>query len=258
MQSGQHVATNLATAERLVEQAAGQGASLVVLPELFACLGSYASVVASAESIPGPTSGRLASLSARLSITLVAGSIAEVAEPGKAYNTSLVFGPDGTLLSAYRKIHLFDLDLPSVTSRESSFIAPGSEVCVARSPLGPLGLAICYDLRFPELFRLLVDRGAQLIAIPSAFTRATGKDHWEILIRARAIENQAYVLAANQWGEHPPDMHSFGHSAIIGPWGDVLAQLDEGEAVALAEIDVEHLLLARRRLPALSHRKPLK
>lgn len=252
-------AANLAVATRLVEEAAGDGARLVVLPELFNYLGPLERVAAHAEAIPGPTSESMSRLAARLGVHLVAGSIAErAADADKAYNTSLIFDTDGNELARYRKLHLFDVDLPGeVTNRESQWIAPGNQIAATSTSLGTIGQAICYDLRFPELFRRLVDRGTKILAFPSAFSAPTGRAHWDVLIRARAIENQIYVIAADQYGRHTPQFASYGHSAIIDPWGKILASHDEGDAVISAEIDLEQLAEIRRALPALTHRRAL-
>lgn len=250
---------NLDVAQRLVEEAAARGASLVALPELFNCLGEPEDIVAEAEEIPGPTSVRMSELAARLEVTLLAGSLAE-SRPGhqRVSNTSLLFGPDGRQLACYRKLHLFDIDLPGhVTFQESAFVEPGREIVVTSTPAGRLGQATCYDLRFPELFRRLVEEGATTILVPSAFTRATGRDHWEVLLRARAIENQVFLVAANQFGNHAPGISTYGRSMIIDPWGTVLATASDGEGIILAELDTDRLEEVRSRLPALSHRRDL-
>jgi predicted amidohydrolase len=239
-----------------VRQAADRGASLVALPELFNCLAQPEEIVAQAEPIPGPTSRAMSELAAECQITLVAGSIAERCGDAKTYNTSLLFGPDGALLASYRKLHLFDIDLPGVvTFRESQHMARGDRVAVTDSPVGRLGQAICYDLRFPELFRRLTDLGAQLLVIPSAFAMATGRDHWEVLLRARAIENQAFVVAPDQYGHHCENVHTYGRSMIVDPWGTVLAQAADGEALITAEVDFDQLRQIRQRLPCLTHRR---
>jgi predicted amidohydrolase len=191
---------------------------------------------------------------------LLAGSIAERAPLGAAtaiYNTSLLFDPDGRLLARYRKMHRFDVDLPGqVVARESDWFAAGANIATATTPLGALGTAICYDLRFPELFRRMASAGVQVILLPSAFTLHTGRDHWQVLLRARAIENQAYVVAPNQCGRHSPQLVSYGHSAIVDPWGRVLASGPEsGEAIVAAEIDLAYLSTVRSQLPALAHRR---
>lgn len=259
MSSGTDREANLAAAGELVARAAGQGARLVVLPELFNCLGAWQQMLAAAESIPGPTSDWLSEVAKRHNIVLVGGSICEAASSGRAYNTSLLFGPDGQLLAAYRKLHLFDVDLPGqVTYRESQWLDAGEQVVVQDTPAARLGLAICYDLRFGRLFDALATARAGVLAIPSAFTAATGRDHWEILVRARAIECQAFVLAANQHGQHTPQFSTWGHSLIVDPWGRILAEVNEGATVAVATLDFEAQRAIRARLPALTHRREIR
>ena len=256
MTSRQDKSRNLETASRLIEDAARQGAELVVLPELFPCLGSSDEIVAGAEPMPGPTSQMLGSDAERLGITLVAGSIAERDEStGRIFNTCAIYHPELRQAVTYRKVHLFDVDVSeSVTFRESDFMLAGNTSCVAATPAGRLGLAICYDLRFPELFRRLVDDGAETVCLPAAFTMTTGRDHWEVLVRARAIENQVHMIAANQYGLHAPKMESYGRSMIVDPWGTVLAAARDGEGIAIAQIDPRHQADVRRRLPSLTHR----
>jgi len=249
---------NLATASRLVAAAAGRGASLVVLPELFNLGGRLEQVAAAAEPIPGPASDALGKLAQQHGILLVGGSICErSSEAGRGYNTSLCFGPDGRLLARYRKIHLFDIELPGrLTNRESQWILPGSAPTTVETPYGHCGLATCYDLRFPELFRALVQAGSQVLAIPSAFSYPTGEAHWEVLLRARAIENQCYVVAANQHGPLTDSFTCYGHSMIVDPWGRILAQgSDDTDEMVTAEIDLDRLAEMRRHLPALGHRR---
>ena len=257
MTSGEDKERNLETAERLVREAAERGAWLVALPELFNCLGRKEPVIRAAEPVPGPTSGRMSDLARRLRITLLAGSLCERAEGrDRVYNTSLLFDESGTLLARYRKIHLFDVDLPGrVSYRESSWMAPGRDVVSADTGHGRLGLSICYDLRFPELYRQLVRRGCRILMVPSAFSLPTGRDHWEVLLRSRAIENQAYVIAPNQCGQHTPGFATCGRSTIIDPWGVTLAVAPDGEGVVLARLDARRQETIRRELPALSHRR---
>ncbi|WP_339910776.1 carbon-nitrogen hydrolase family protein [Symmachiella dynata] len=257
LQSTEEKARNVDAAARLVTEAAQRGASFVALPELFNCIGRWEAVVAEAEPISGPTSRQMSELAANLGITLLAGSIAEQSEvAGKIYNTSLLFGPDGQQLACYRKRHLFDVDVPDkVTVRESEFVMPGAEIVGTTLPDFTLGQSICYDLRFPELFRALADRQADVIAVPAAFAFGTGCDHWEVLLRARAIENQAFVIAPNQHGRHTPTLQSYGRSMIVDPWGTVLATAADGESLALAELDFQRLQDIRRHLPALAHRR---
>jgi len=259
MNSGSDPAENRRAAIALVERAAADGARLIVLPETFACMGPPALMVQQAEPVPGPTSEMLANLARRLGVTLVAGSICErSSQPDKCFNTSLLFAPDGALLAKYRKRHLFDLEIPGqVACRESSWSVAGDELCVTDTACGRLGQAICYDLRFPEMFRRLAELGAEIVTIPSAFTLATGRDHWEVLLRARAIENQCYVIAPNQYGQHGPNHATYGRSMIIDPWGTVLATASDGVSVARAEIDVARVAAVRERLPALAHRRDI-
>ncbi len=258
MSSTEDKQRNLDAAERLVTEAAERGARFVVLPELFNCVGRWETVAAAAEPIPGPTSGAMSELAARLQITLLAGSLAERAEvaAGKVYNNSLLFGSDGNQLAVYRKRHLFDVDLPGkVTVRESDYVVAGEEIVATKLADFTLGQSICYDLRFPELYRELAARKSDVIAVPSAFATTTGCDHWEVLLRARAIENQAYVLAANQQGQHTPTFQSYGRSMIVDPWGIVLAVAADGESIALAELDFERQRTIQMQLPALTHRR---
>jgi predicted amidohydrolase len=248
---------NLAAAERQVRAAAADGAEFVALPEKWNLLAGGAELVAGAEPLDGPSLTAARGWARELSIHLLAGSISERGGEGeKASNTSVLIGPGGEDLAVYRKIHMFDVDAGGVSYRESEFERPGEEAVVA--PLGRLtvGLSVCYDLRFPELFRILALRGARLIALPSAFTLATGRDHWEVLLRARAIENQLFVIAPNQWGEAPPHYSSFGRSAIVDPWGVVLATVRDGEGFAAAELDFDSQERIRASLPSLANRRP--
>lgn len=259
MNSGEDKQANLQRAEALVERAAAAGAQLVALPELFNCLGRPEVMLAQAEPLQGPTLAALSAWAGRLGVTLLGGSFCQ-RDPAsdKAFNTSCLIGPDGQLLAVYRKMHLFDIDLPGrVTFQESRWLARGDCVAVTQTPLGRLGQAICYDLRFSPLFNRLADLGAELIGIPSAFTMATGRDHWLVLLRARAIENQAYVVAPNQCGQHTPHLVTYGRSAIIDPWGVPLAVAPDGEAVIVAEIDRAHQREIRQQLPSLAHRRAI-
>jgi deaminated glutathione amidase len=248
-------ARNLATAERLVRAAAADGAELVALPEKWNLLAGGEELLAGAEPLDGPTLSAARGWARDLGIHLLAGSISERAEE-KAFNTSVLIGPDGADLAVYRKIHMFDVEAGGVVYRESEHEQPGAEIVTA--PVGPLtaGLTVCYDLRFPELYRILAVRGARLIAVPSAFTLATGRDHWEVLLRARAIENQVFVLAPNQVGEAPPHFSSFGHSAIVDPWGFVLATAPDGECTVVADLDLAAQDRVRESLPSLANRRP--
>ncbi len=247
---------NLARIDALVREAARRGAQLVVLPEMCVWRGARADEAAMAEPIPGPSTEHFARLARDLGIVLVAGSHLErVAGEEKFYNTATVFGADGTLLGAYRKVHLFDVDIAGhVTHRESDTKLRGREPVVVPTPLGTLGLSICYDLRFPELYRRLATAGAEIVCVPSAFTFPTGAHHWEILLRARAIENQVYVVAPNQIGPAPSGVQDYGHSLIIDPWGTPLARASNIETVIIADLDPDYLARVRRELPCLAHR----
>jgi predicted amidohydrolase len=249
-------ATNLLAAERLVRAAAADGAELVALPEKWNLLAGGDELLAGAESLDGPSLTAARGWARELGVHLLAGSIAERGTGEKAFNTSVLIGPDGEDLAVYRKIHMFDVDAGGVSYRESEHERPGSEVVTA--PVGELvaGLSVCYDLRFPELFRILALRGARLLTVPSAFTSATGRDHWEVLLRARAIENQAFVIAPNQVGAAPPHFDSFGHSAIVDPWGTVLAAAPDGECFAAADLDLTAQDRIREELPSLANRRP--
>lgn len=248
---------NVAKAVRMVEQAAKGGAQLVVLPELFNRYGDLAEVVAHAEPIPGPTSETMRELAKTLGIWLVAGSIAESSEQlGKAYNTSLFFSPRGESVARYRKMHLFDAFVPGrVNVCESSHMLAGDEGVLASTELAQFGIAICYDLRFPELFRQQSLQGMEVLLFPSAFTHATGKDHWHILLRARAIENQCFVVAANQCGAHNEHLKSYGHSMVIDPWGRILAEAESEEGIVTATLEQVALRAAREKLPARGNRR---
>jgi deaminated glutathione amidase len=248
-------ARNLAAAERLVRGAAADGAELVALPEKWNLLAAGPEQLAGAEPLDGPSLGAARAWARDLGIYLVAGSVSESGGE-KAFNTSVMIGPDGEDLAVYRKIHMFDVDAGGVSYRESEHEQPGSEVVTA--PLGDLivGLSICYDLRFPELFRILALRGARMIVLPSAFTAATGRDHWEVLLRARAIENQLFVLAPNQLGPAPPHYDSFGRSAIVDPWGVVLATAPDEECFVAADLDLGAQDRVRESLPSLANRRP--
>jgi deaminated glutathione amidase len=248
-------AANLDEARRWIRAAASKGARVVALPEVFIWRGNKGEEIKSAEPIPGPTSQELANLARELGIYLLGGSILEeVSGSEKAYNTSLLFGPQGNLLASYRKIHLFDVDLEQgVSVRESDTRAFGDTIVVAATELCPMGLTICYDIRFPELYRGLATQGAQLIFVPSAFTAYTGKAHWEPLLRARAIENQVYVIAPGQFGKSTKSFETHGHSMIVDPWGKILGELPDGPGIVMAEIDLDYLAKIRAELPALKH-----
>lgn len=249
-------ARNLNTAERLVRAAAADGAELIALPEKWNLLAGGEELLAGAEPLDGPSLSAAREWARALGIHLLAGSIAERGEGEKASNTSVLIGPGGDDLAVYRKIHMFDVDAGGVSYRESEHEQPGSELVTG--PVGELiaGLSVCYDLRFPELFRILALRGARLLTVPSAFTTATGRDHWEVLLRARAIENQAFVLAPNQVGQAPPHFDSWGHSAIVDPWGTVLVIAPDEECFVAAELDLAAQEETRESLPSLANRRP--
>jgi predicted amidohydrolase len=257
LNSGEDTDRNLATADRLVRQAAALGAELVVLPEKWSILGRPEPMQAGAQPLDGDCISWAREVARELGIDLVAGSIVERV-PGreKTSNTSVHVGPDGDIRAVYRKIHMFDVEVEGVAYQESAGEAPGDQAVVSELRGGvPLGMSVCYDLRFPELYRVLAVGGAQVIVVPSAFTLATTRDHWEVLLRARAIENQAFVVAANQVGAHPPGHRSGGRSLIVDPWGVVLANAPDTETAIVAELDFELLRDVRRRIPALEHRR---
>ena len=248
---------NLGKAERFVARAAQQGARVVALPEMFSFSGSVNEKKENAEPIPGPTIDRLRELARKLGIYILCGSILEGSCGGREslyYNTSVYLGPEGNIIARYRKLHLFDVTLPGGSRRqESELISPGDEVVYVTTPEGVFGLSICYDVRFPELYRRLAERGVQIVFIPSAFTFETGKDHWKTLLRARAIENQFYVIAPDQIGKDPMGRRCWGKSMIVDPWGTVLTEAAEKETVIFADIDLGYEERLRRDLPFLSH-----
>ena len=248
---------NLDTAMRLVSEAADLGAKLVGLPENFVYMGPEEGRLSGAETLEGPTLSALRELARRRGIFIVAGSISEkVSDPKKTANTSALIADDGSIIAAYRKIHLFDVQIPDgARYAESEGVVPGDQAIVAPTALGRIGLTICYDLRFPELYRKLAGFGAQIITIPAAFTLFTGKDHWEVLVRARAIENLAYVIAPAQVGRHSASRQTFGNAMVVDPWGVVLARCADGEGVCVARFDRARLERVRQELPALKHRK---
>jgi deaminated glutathione amidase len=251
-------AANLETTERLVARAAADGAELVVLPEKWNGIGGAEVLHALAEPLEGGESvDAMARWARTLGITLVGGSITERRDGReKLSNTCLVFGPDGDVVATYRKIHLFDVEVGGHVYRESEAEEPGDEPVVADAGDWPVGLTICYDLRFPELYRILALEGARLVTVPAKFTLFTGKDHWHPLLRARAIENQLYVAAAAQVGETVRGRPSYGRSLVVDPWGIVLAQAPDGEGVITAELDAARLEEVRARLPSLASRQP--
>jgi deaminated glutathione amidase len=260
---------NLERADRLTRETAADGAQLIVLPEKFNLLGTHEDYVAGAETLDGPTIGWARDIAREFGIDLVAGSIVERREGrDKFSNTSVHVGPDGEIKAVYRKIHMFDVEVGGLVYRESDSEEPGEEGVISELADGrPLGLTVCYDLRFPELYRLLTVEGARVITVPAAFTKVTGQAHWEILLRARAIEDQVFVVAADQIGTHPPDKESFGGSMIVDPWGEVLARApEEGrrppsggrprqECFVAAELDFARQEDVRAKLPSLANRQ---
>src|SRR6202158_4615728 len=255
LSSSNDKSANLQKADLLIRLAAARGARVVALPEVFNWRGKRAEETAAAESLEGVTLTLMAGLARELEIHIVAGSIT-VDAPGqpKRYNTSVLIGPDGTRLAVYRKIHLFDVDLPGrVTIKESDAKLAGAEVVSAPTALATIGLSVCYDLRFPELYRRLAFAGARIVTIPSAFTFPTGEAHWDVLIRARAIENQCYVIAPAQFGPNVHGFSDYGNSMIVDPWGRVLARAADMEGVAMAPVDLDYLERVRRELPSLAH-----
>jgi deaminated glutathione amidase len=248
---------NLEVAERLVRAAAADGSELVVLPEKWTALGSPEALRASAEPLDGPALSAAAGWARELGVFLVAGSVPEVVpDQDKLANTSVLFGPEGERRAVYRKIHMFDVDVGDVSYRESEVEQAGSEIAIGDANGTPIGLTICYDLRFPELYRILALRGARVITVPSAFTERTGRDHWEVLIRARAIEDQVFVVAAGQIGSAPPHYRSYGRSMIVDPWGVVLAQAPDTECFVAADLDFSAQDATREKLPSLRTRRP--
>jgi predicted amidohydrolase len=257
MSAGSDKSANLEHAERLVRIAVSHGAVLIVLPETFNWRGKRGAEAAAAETVEGESISLMARMARELKVHIVAGSITEhIAGQEKTYNTSVMLGPDGATMGIYRKIHLFDIDLPGrVTVKESVSRMGGSEVVCVGASVGAVGLSICYDLRFPELYRRLTFEGAKILTVPSCFTFPTGEAHWESLLRARAIENQAYVIAPAQFGPNVHGFSDYGNSMIIDPWGRVLGRASDQEGVVTAPVDLHYLDRVRNELPALTHAK---
>lgn len=265
--SNDDVESNMDAVERCVRAAADRGAALVLIPECFSFLGPEDGKLGIAEALPasdatqGPLLARCRELASSNQIEVVYGGFWERSDDGRVRNACVQVRADGSVGAIYRKIHLFDVDLADGTRLcESGTVQPGEELVVADTPAGKMGLSVCYDLRFSELYRGLVDRGATILAVPAAFTLMTGKDHWEVLLRARAIEQQSYVLAAAQVGRHVQKdgsgrRESWGHAMIVDPWGTVLAQCGAGEGVAVADVDPGEVERIRRQLPSLKHRR---
>jgi predicted amidohydrolase len=250
-------AANLERAARLIRGAVAHGATLIALPETFNWRGKRGAEAAAAETVEGESVALMARLARELNVHIVAGSITErIPGQEKTYNTSVMLGPDGAQMGVYRKIHLFDIDLPGrVTVKESASREPGAEVVCIASTLGAVGLSICYDLRFPELYRRLAFAGAKILIVPACFTFPTGEAHWESLLRARAIENQCYIIAPAQVGTNVHGYQDYGNSMIIDPWGRVLGRASDQEGVVTAAIDLHYLDRVRNELPALIHAK---
>jgi len=248
---------NKVTAEALIRGAVSAGADFVALPELWSCHGLDEVYRENAEPVPGPTTEFMADLARELAIYLLGGSILE-GEPSarRLSNTSTLFDPSGEMTAVYRKIHLFDVKVSDREYLESANIAPGNEIVTAKAGAATLGLSVCYDVRFPELYRLLALRGAEILAVPAAFTLQTGKDHWELLLRARAVENQAFVVAPAQWGQKADGRWTYGRSMIVDPWGTVLATCPDRDGYALATLDLDFLDRFRAEFPALANRRP--
>ncbi|MEA2221636.1 MAG: deaminated glutathione amidase [Solirubrobacteraceae bacterium] len=249
---------NLERADRLTRAAAADGAQLVVLPEKWSVLGRGEVLVAGAQPLDGPAIAWARAVARELGIDLVAGSFSErVGDEPRLRNTSVHVGPDGELRATYRKVHMFDVVVEGTVYRESEHEEPGEELVVSPAAGGvELGLSICYDLRFPEIYRIMAIRGARVFTVPAAFTVPTTRDHWEVLLRARAIEDQAFVVAANQIGEHAPGLRSGGRSMIVDPWGIVLAHAPDSECHIVADLDLDAQARIRRELPALANRRP--
>jgi deaminated glutathione amidase len=257
LNAGADPAANRAKADRLVRAAAADRAALVVLPEKWTAIGTDEQLLASAEPLEGETVAWARGIARELGIDLIAGSFCErVPSREKLANTCVHVDPGGEVRAVYRKIHMFDVEVGGRAYHESDVEDPGEEIVLSHAADGvELGLSICYDLRFPELYRILAVRGARVLTVPAAFTVPTTRDHWETLLRARAIENQAFVIAANQFGEHPGGMRSGGRSMIVDPWGLVLAQAPDGEGHITAEIDLERQSEIRAQLPSLANRR---
>ncbi len=257
LNSTEDVDHNLEVAERLVRAAAVDGAELIALPEKWTLLADSDALRAGAEPLDGPSLSAARSWASEMGVHLLAGSIAERVEGQEQLsNTSVLIDPSGDDLATYRKIHMFDVEVEGTTYRESETEQAGEEIVSATAGELELGLTVCYDLRFPELYRILAVRGAEAITIPSAFTAPTGRAHWEVLLRARAIENQVFVIAPNQVGVAPPHYESFGHSAIVDPWGRVLAMAPDEECFVAADFDLVEQRRIREKLPSLANRRP--
>lgn len=258
MDSKPDKAANLRKARELVQEAVGKGASLLGLPEYFNYIGPAQEESAEAETVPGPTTRMLSSLAKEHGIWLHGGSLLEkVSGRKRMYNTTVVFDPNGEIVARYRKIHLFDIEIKDgPTFTESDSKASGDEIVLFKLGEVKVGLTICYDMRFPELYRILTLRGARIIMTPSAYTYFTGKDHWEPVLRTRAIENQTYIVAPAQVGTKP-GFQTYGHSLVIDPWGNIIAEAEDRETVLVADLDMDYLERIRKEIPCLNNRRPL-
>ncbi len=258
MNSDERRARNLQRAESLVREAAGMEPDLVALPESFPYLAPEEETLPFAEEIPGPATDMLAGLCREYGFYVLAGSIPEKTKDAERYlNTSALIGPDGSIRAKYSKVHLFDIDIPGeITNKESSHVVPGHRPVTAEAAGSRIGLSICYDLRFPEFFRVLALEGAEIVFVPSAFASFTGRAHWEVLLRARAIENQVFVAAPAQCGRHQSKT-CYGNSMIVDPWGTVIARAGDSESVLFAELDMDNLERVRRQNPCLRNIRSL-
>lgn len=257
LNSRDDVAANVRSATALIERAAAAGARLIVLPETWNYKGSLSGIRSAGEVIDGPSTTRVKELAVRHGVFILAGSFYERGDRrGRLFNTSVLFGPRGERLAEYRKLHLFDAVSGTVAYRESDVLQAGGEIVVADADGVPVGLSVCYDLRFPELYVQLALRGARVLAVPAAFTAFTGAAHWHALLRARAIETGCFVVAADQVGFHTATNECYGHSLIVDPWGRVIAEVEEGTGFCIADLDLTQVAEARTALPCLEHRRP--
>jgi len=250
--------TNMTSALSLLDEAAKAGADMAALPEMFTFMGKKDEYCGAAEEIPGSVTEKLSEKASEHDMWVHGGSMFEVAnEDDKVHNTTVVFGPDGEQKAKYRKIHLFDVEIgDDVVTKESERVVRGEKIVTVDTDFATVGLSICYDLRFPELFSSLANRGADVIVLPAAFTKHTGKDHWQSLLRARAIETQSYVVAPGQIGDKPSGIPSFGRSLVADPWGNVVTKASDTVGVITADLDLDYQDTVRRELPSLKHKCP--
>lgn len=261
LSSTDNIADNLAITEKMIREAASKGAKLIVTPEntCHILTPSIQKLKTAVAQDVHPAITQFSKLALELGVWILIGSIAVKISDDKLANRSLLFSPEGSLSAHYDKIHLFDVKLPTgEVHRESDLIAPGSDLVVADTPLGKLGLSICYDVRFPQLYRALSQKGAQILAVPSAFTVPTGQAHWQVLLRARAIENGCFVIAAGQTGQHHGGRRTYGHSIIVSPWGEVIAEAGDEVGIIYGEIDLAKVDVARTAIPALTHDRAMR